>query len=259
VGGSMNQKSDATGAGSGRRVIVTVDTQSCLPPTIDLAVALAAATECALHGLFVEDLDLLSVAKLPFIQEVPLSGGRPRSMDDRQLQRSLNAFSSQFRQALETQAQKFSLSCSYSVVRGHRRQLEFDDVHQGDFLIHGQALLPRARVHGQQRIVLLGQKLAPLLPALEAILQKSSGLRTELLVLAEPGQGQDSIFAELQELLSRFADVVPVVLPADSLPRLAASGSAAIDCIIASRNTQSIPLTEVLQVASCPVIVAANS
>ena len=238
---------------------MTVDTQSCLPPTIEMAVALAAATECALHGLFVEDIDLLSVAKLPFIQEVTLSGGRPRSMDDRQLQRSLNAFSSQFRQALENQAEKFSLSCSYSVVRGHRQRLELDELDQSAFLIHGQALRPRARIHGQQRIVLLGEKLLPLLPALEALLQNSSALRTELLVLAQPGQGQDSILAELQELLSNHANVVPVVLPADSLFRLAAARSNAIDCIIASRVPGIISLAQVLQLASCPVIIAANS
>lgn len=255
----MNQKNDAMMKTSARRVIVTVDTQSCLPPTIEMAVALASATECALHGLFVEDIDLLSVAKLPFIQEVPLSGGRPRSMDDRQLQRSLNAFSRQFRQALEDQAQKFSLTCSYSVVRGHRQRLEFDDLGQGEFLIHGQALRPRARVHGQQRIVLLGQKLLPLLPALEALLQNSRALRTELLVLAQPGQGQDSIISELHELLSNHANVVPVVLPADSLSRLAASRSTAIDCIIVSRTPGIISLAQVLLLASCPVIIAANS
>ena len=86
----MTGTTDTGSTGKQRRVIVTVDAQSHLPPTIELAVALAASRQIALHGVFVEDVDLMRVAQLPFTQEVPLFSGQPRSLDNRQLQRSLD-------------------------------------------------------------------------------------------------------------------------------------------------------------------------
>ena len=59
---SMNDRSKPMVSARQRRVIVTVDAQSHLPPTIELAVALAAGTQWGLLGLFVEDVVLLCVA-----------------------------------------------------------------------------------------------------------------------------------------------------------------------------------------------------
>ena len=72
-----------------RRIVVTVDIESHLPSTIELAVAIAASQQGALHGLFIEDEDLLRAASLPFAREVPLTGGKPRTFDDRMLERNL--------------------------------------------------------------------------------------------------------------------------------------------------------------------------
>lgn len=242
-----------------RRVIVTVDAQSHLPQTIELAVAIAAATQSALHGLFVEDVDLLSVTKLPFTQEVPLLGGRPRTLDNRQVQRALDKMASQFRQSLESQARLSTLSCSHSVVRGRKQSLELGDAQEAEFIILGQPLRGSTMSAHMQRILLVADHSSLLIPALEAILDKSRALRTELVVLADPDQAGEEFLASLSILAARYPAVVQVILPLDQLQRILLTRTPSIDCVLASRQLDSELLGQILRLAACPVIVAASA
>ena len=86
------------------KVVVTGDIESSLTKTLDLAIALALASKSELHGLFIEDLNLLRAASLPFVQEVILASGRPRVLDNQQVLRSYEVRSRSFRQSLARQA-----------------------------------------------------------------------------------------------------------------------------------------------------------
>ena len=57
------------------RLVVTLDAASESRTAIDTAVRLAARTGAPLHGLFVEDDDLLSLAGLPFACQVTIGRG----------------------------------------------------------------------------------------------------------------------------------------------------------------------------------------
>ena len=57
------------------RVVVTLDAASENRPAIDTAARLAARTRTPLHGVFVEDEDLLHLAGLPFARQVTIGGG----------------------------------------------------------------------------------------------------------------------------------------------------------------------------------------
>ena len=57
------------------RVVVTLDAASEYRTAIDTAVRLAARTGAPLHGLFVEDPDLLYLAALPFARQVTIGRG----------------------------------------------------------------------------------------------------------------------------------------------------------------------------------------
>ena len=114
----MNGK--ATKTDGHREIVVTIDTSACAPPAIALAAALARARQQALHGLFLEDEDLLRVARLPFSQEFHRVGGRARAMSSPQLERAMARLAGEFRAALERQASQFAVSWSYSTMRGNR-------------------------------------------------------------------------------------------------------------------------------------------
>ena len=57
------------------RVVVMLDAASENRSAIDIAVRLAVRTRTPLHGLFVEDQDLLRLAGLPFARQVTIGGG----------------------------------------------------------------------------------------------------------------------------------------------------------------------------------------
>jgi nucleotide-binding universal stress UspA family protein len=248
----MNGITDKDAAGEQRRVIVTVDAQSHLPPAIELAVALAASRQSALHGLFVEDVDLMCVAQLPFTQEVPLLSGRPRSLDNRQLQRSLDKLALQFQQLLMRRAEHFSLACSYNTVRGRKHALELGESAHAEFFIVGQPGRDQQRATQPLRILLLGNRTTQLLPALEVILDSNPDRRVELLLLSD--NGEDSP-AQAGELLARHPDIIQTTLAADQLQQALLSRGLRTDYVIADRQLGPGLLGRVLRQATCPVIV----
>lgn len=230
------------------RIIVTVDAQSNLPSTVAMAVALAQALQSTLHGLFVEDSDLLSVAGLPFSQEVTLQSGNSRALDDKQVQRSLRRSAAQFHQLLQRQADQSALICSYSRVRGRKQNLDLDESAPADLLVIGQPQRAQKAGVQTQRILLLLNPNTQLPGALEALLASRQQQRVELLLLAEPG-------AALQELLSRYPNVAPSTLSAQQLPAALLSPHWHSDAVIVDRQLDPLLVSEVLNLATCPVIV----
>ena len=61
--------------GTIRRVVVALDAVSENRAAIDAAARLAARWKCRLHGVFVEDDELLRLAVLPFARQVTLGFG----------------------------------------------------------------------------------------------------------------------------------------------------------------------------------------
>ena len=57
------------------RVVIPLDVASEGATAIETAARLAARANAPLHGIFVEDQDLLSVANLPFARQVTLGRG----------------------------------------------------------------------------------------------------------------------------------------------------------------------------------------
>jgi hypothetical protein len=59
-----------------KRVVVSLDAVSEAGPAIDTAARLAARWRVPLHGLFIEDEELIGFAGLPFARQVTLATGR---------------------------------------------------------------------------------------------------------------------------------------------------------------------------------------
>jgi nucleotide-binding universal stress UspA family protein len=98
------------------RLVVTFDAASENRPAIDTAVRLAARTGASLHGMFVEDDDLLSLAGLPFACQVTIGrGAEPLSSETIALQ--LRAAAERTRQELVGEAQRHRVACTFEIVR----------------------------------------------------------------------------------------------------------------------------------------------
>jgi nucleotide-binding universal stress UspA family protein len=104
-------------SGSIQRIVVTLDAASENRAAIDTAVHLAAVTKAELHGVFIEDQDLLHLAGLPFAQQVTVgTGAEPLTSENLVLQ--LRAQAERAQNELLAAAKRHRVTCTFEIVRG---------------------------------------------------------------------------------------------------------------------------------------------
>lgn len=99
------------------RVVVTFDSVSEDAAAIEIAVRLAARAKVPLHGIFVEDEDLLAMANSPVARYVTFGGvGQRYTSEAIELQLQMEA--KRARHALFEAAKYHGVKCTFEVVRG---------------------------------------------------------------------------------------------------------------------------------------------
>ncbi len=101
-----------------RRILVALDTSSRGAAAAQAAAELAAAAQVDLFGLFVEDINLLKLAGLPFARELGLASACSRPLDFAEVERALRAQAAEVEQLLARAAQRQQLRWSFQVTRG---------------------------------------------------------------------------------------------------------------------------------------------
>lgn len=88
------------------------------PRELAAAAALAGQVGAELVGLFMEDLDLLRFAALPFASEIGFASAARRKPDVGAMERSLRALAERARRRLEAAAAESAIQCSFQIRRG---------------------------------------------------------------------------------------------------------------------------------------------
>lgn len=101
-----------------RRMLMALDVSASGLAAMEAAATLAACLEAELLGLFVEDVNLLRLAALPFAREVGFSPAATRRLDPAGMERVLRAQASRAEAALLETAGRRRVRCSFRVVRG---------------------------------------------------------------------------------------------------------------------------------------------
>jgi len=130
------------------RILVALDASTHSLAALAAAVELAAAMEAELEGLFVEDVNLVRLAGLPFVREVRHTASL-EVLDSAKMERALKAQASQAREALETAAGRAQVHWSFRVVRGHVAQEVLQAASQADLVTlgkQGRSKSPGARL-----------------------------------------------------------------------------------------------------------------
>jgi len=236
------------------KIVVTIDVDGFLTPALELAVDLALEHRTALHGLFIEDLDLVRAAGLPFTREVSPTSGRPRALDNQRLLRTLNASSRQFRQSLEQHAERFSLSWSYSRYRGRKRSMEFGESAEAEFLIIGHPADLRARTPESKTILLLGNHSQRLYQALNAIMTKLPGQSVKVFLVPARDETAQKPPPKLARQLLVHPDCKLVQINRNELINKIETRSRGFDFVIVERDDPML-LQHIMPSATCPVIV----
>ncbi len=99
------------------RVVVPLDSASEIEVAIDTAAHLAARWKVPLHGIFIEDEEVLGLAGLPFASEVTLLSGSGK-LSRHEVERHFRALAEKARRQLEASAARHQLGWSFAVTRG---------------------------------------------------------------------------------------------------------------------------------------------
>ena len=99
------------------RIVVPLDAASETATAIDTAVRLAARWHVPVHGVFIEDEELIGLAGLPFARQVTLGAGiEPLTRDD--IEGQFRASAERARQDLAAAAEPRDITWFFEVVRG---------------------------------------------------------------------------------------------------------------------------------------------
>jgi len=101
-----------------KRIAVTLDALDLSLAALDQAARLAGRMGAQLEGIFVEDIDLLQLAELPFLREVRRSSYSVEAMNLARMEQELRVLARRAERLLGEQAARHHVSWSFRVWRG---------------------------------------------------------------------------------------------------------------------------------------------
>lgn len=101
-----------------KRILVALDTSETNRNALQTASLLASQLQAELQALFVEDINLLRLAELPFAHEMMIGSPERRRMTTASVERQMQAQVARLRQLVETTAQQNRIKVDFKVLRG---------------------------------------------------------------------------------------------------------------------------------------------
>lgn len=135
----------ATDGPAVRRILVALDAAAHDPALLDAAAALAARLEAELIGLFVEDLNLLRSAGLPFVRQVSFLTACAEEFDAPTTERELRVMAERAERRLAAAAHENGVKYSFRVVRGHVAHEVSAAAEEADLVIVEESARPLTR------------------------------------------------------------------------------------------------------------------
>jgi nucleotide-binding universal stress UspA family protein len=148
-----------------RRILVALDASQHSLAALEAASDLADTLKAELVGIFVEDVNLLRLAGLPFAREVRYWSITDRPLDSTSMERQLRIQAEQVKLRLAGVAGRRQLRWSFRVVRGQVATELLSAAQEADLLALGRAsseTTRRLRLGTTARVV-VGQALRPVL------------------------------------------------------------------------------------------------
>lgn len=191
-----------------RRILVALDASPHSLSALEAAAELAASLRAELLGLFVEDINLLRLAELPFAREVGFFSGTLRRLDTQHVERQLHAQAGRARQALTTIAERAQVRWSFHVARGQIASQLLAAALDADLVILGKAGWSGQRRLGSTARAVLSQVRGPAL-----ILQQGIRLGLPVLVLYDSSStAQRALAAAIQLVRGKEGSVTILIL-----------------------------------------------
>lgn len=121
-----------------RRILVGLDASRLSSEVQKAAAKIASFLKAELDGLFVEDINLIHLAQLPFTEEIRALTSQPAPLDAEDIQKRLKTQATLLRYELEQIAADSNLEWTFNVVRGLVTQELLRAAQGADLLILGR-------------------------------------------------------------------------------------------------------------------------
>lgn len=230
-----------------RRILVALDSSLEGGARIETATALAARCGAELLGLFVEEVDLLHLAGLPFAYEIAHTTASRRALDSVTMERTLRAQAEELRRHLETSAARAHIMWSFRTARGHVVPELLALASEIDLMIVGD--LAQSSRPGREPVAAMLQVLTEASCSVLVQRQHRSGKQPVVVLLENPTRGDRLLAIGAQLALEGNRDLLVLVRPdrgevpavaAESLLDLARRGIRARVIPLATADTGSV-------------------
>jgi hypothetical protein len=248
-----------------RRIAVTLDAFQLSVAALDQAARLAQRLGAQLEGIFVEDIELLQLAELPFLREVRAASRSVEVMNSARMEQELRVLAHRAERLLGEQAARHNVSWTFRIWRGSIDSELLAAAMEADVLALSRlgAALVRYPVapRGRNAIAVLFTDSDASLRALDTAAKLAADPQVDLNILL-PGDGADR--ERLQQRAGaqlggqssglRFVDLPDASLPG-LLEVLADTNSAVLLLERDHELLQTPSLRQCLNRLDCPLLV----
>lgn len=192
-----------------RRITLALDAASDTRLALDAAAALAARLDAEIAAVFVEELDLLNCARLPFVRQLSLPTAAEQSLEQAETERTLRAVAGQSRRALAAAAARSKVPWSFRVIRGRMERALPAAAREGELtIIGGPGRSPARRLWLRTTIQAAARCAGPVL-----ILDPEQGIAGPVAVVIDDGaRGHSRWLGRALAVGARLADAQAVPL-----------------------------------------------
>ncbi|RMF93965.1 MAG: universal stress protein, partial [Nitrospinota bacterium] len=194
-----------------RRILVALDASLPSRHVLEAAIDLAQKLEAELLGLFVEDMNLLRLAELPFARVSALATEK-RPLDSPSMARALKVQAERVQRMLESMAQQAQVRWSFRIVRGDVASAVLAASTEVDLLALGRISRPLTK---QVRLGSTARTVATRASRPVLILSQGRCVGQPVLLIYDGSPGTKAVLSLAASLVSILGSRLVVLLPAD--------------------------------------------
>jgi nucleotide-binding universal stress UspA family protein len=194
-----------------KRILVALDASEANRSALQAAATLASQLQAELQALFVEDINLLRLAELPFAREMMFGSSEGHRITPANMERQIQAQAIRLRRLVEATAQQSKIKAEFKVLRGQISRELLLASQQMDLLILGKS------TQLLQQSLKLGKVAQDVLAAVNCnvlLMQYGASIERPVAVLFDGSQASERALQLAIQLAHNDHDQLKVIYPA---------------------------------------------
>ena len=197
-----------------RRILVALDASAHSRAALETASELASRLDAELTGLFVEDINLLRLAELPFAREIGYPSALRRELNLDAIEGVFKGIAEQARRAMAEAAGKVRVPWTFRVARGMVASELLAALAEADLLTIGIASREFGR---RQRLGSTAFAAMTAAPGAVLLLQRGASIREPVMVVLDGSDASLKALSAAAELAKACGDGLVVLILSDDL------------------------------------------